>query len=103
TNYADLEETRLAATKDSVMPQHAFTAQCDACLNHDTFARLKNIHQACLLTSGETDIFTPPRFSLEMVSQLPAARLEMFKAAHCHHWEKLSDFNEMTTRFLLEN
>jgi len=103
TNYADLEKDRFAATEDPGMPQHAFAAQCHACLNHDALGRLKNIHQPCLLTVGETDIFTPPRCSLEMVSQLPAARLEIFKAAHCHHWEKLSDFNEMTTRFLLEN
>ena len=103
TNYRDLEEAKDAATGDAAMPEHAFAAQCQACIGHDTFDRLKNITQPCLLTVGDADIFTPPRCSSEMLSRLPAARLEIFPAAHGHHWEKLTEFNEMTTRFLLEN
>jgi pimeloyl-ACP methyl ester carboxylesterase len=102
-NFKELEEARQASTDEGAMPDHAFSAQCHACVNHDTLNRLKDIHQPCLLTVGETDIFTPVRCSLEIAFQLPAARLEIFKAAHCHHWEKLAEFNEMTTQFLLKN
>jgi pimeloyl-ACP methyl ester carboxylesterase len=103
THFSDLEEAKNAATADAAMPEHAFAAQCQACIGHDTFDRLKDITQPCLLTVGDADIFTPLRCSSEMFARLPAARLEIFKAAHCHHWEKLPEFNELTTRFLLEN
>ena len=102
-NFKELEVAREASADAVAMPQHAFSAQCHACINHDTMGRLKSIYQPCLLTVGEVDIFTPFRCSLEMASHLPAARLEIFKAAHCHHWEKLSEFNEMTTQFFLKN
>jgi pimeloyl-ACP methyl ester carboxylesterase len=71
-------------------------------MNHNTLEQLSAIKQACLLTVGEMDIFTPLRFSLEMASRLPHAQLEVFKnGGHCHHWEYLSDFNTMTLEFLL--
>lgn len=104
TGWPELESARNEAASGPAMPQHAFEAQCSACIDHDTLARLGAIRQPCLLTVGELDIFTPPRFSSEMASQIPNAQLGVFKGlGHCHHWENLAAFNAMTTQFLLEH
>jgi len=98
-SYSDLEEARESA--GPVMPPHAFAAQTQACIQHCAFDRLDAIKQPCLLTVGELDIFTPRRFSDEMISRMPNAELQVFEnAGHCHHWEKLSEFNEATVNFL---
>jgi pimeloyl-ACP methyl ester carboxylesterase len=102
-NFSELEKAKNAATASPAMPQHAFAAQCAACVEHSTFGRLEQIKQPCLLTAGKEDIFTPLPFSREMVSRLANAQLEIFEGGHCHHWEHLSQFNEMTTLFLLKN
>jgi len=100
--YSELEEAK--GSEGPVMPNHAFGAQTQACINHNTLERLSAIEQPCLLTVGEMDIFTPLRFSHEMASRLPHAQLEIFKnAGHCHHWEYLGDFNKMTLSFLLKH
>jgi pimeloyl-ACP methyl ester carboxylesterase len=100
--YSELEEAK--GGPGPVMLDHAFIAQSHACINHNTLERLGAIKQPCLLTVGEMDIFTPFRFSDEMASRLPHAQLEIFKnAGHCHHWEYLSEFNNMTLDFLLRN
>jgi pimeloyl-ACP methyl ester carboxylesterase len=75
--YSELEEAK--NSQDPVMPNHAFICQGHACMNHNTLEQLSAIKQACLLTVGEMDIFTPLRFSLEMASRLPHAQLEVFK------------------------
>ena len=102
SSYSELEDAR--NSNEPVMAFHAFAAQTQACINHNTLGRLSDIAQPCLLTVGDTDIFTPLRFSQEMVSMLPNAELRVFKnAGHCHHWENLCEFNEITARFLLKN
>jgi pimeloyl-ACP methyl ester carboxylesterase len=99
----DLEQAKSAAV-DNPMPQYAFDAQCQACMDHDSLARLGAIRQPCLLTVGDADIFTPPRLSQAMLSRLPDARLEIFPSAgHCHHWESLERFNKISAEFLLEH
>jgi pimeloyl-ACP methyl ester carboxylesterase len=102
SNYSELEDAK--NSNGPVMAFHAFAAQTEACINHNTLDRLCDIVQPCLLTVGDTDIFTPLRFSQEMASRLPNAELRVFQnAGHCHHWENLCEFNEMTVRFLLSN
>jgi len=104
SSYSELEEAKNGAGKGPLMPQHAFAAQCQACINHHALERLSAIKQACLLTVGSEDIFTPPRFTHEMACRLPNAQLKVFpNTGHCHHWESLAAFNELTTKFLLEN
>jgi pimeloyl-ACP methyl ester carboxylesterase len=102
-NFSELEKGRNVATENPGMPQDAFAAQCAACVGHNTFERLEQIKQPCLLTVGKDDIFTPAHFSREMHTRLPNARLEIFDGGHCHHWEHVSSFNEITTQFLLKN
>jgi len=86
------------------MPQHAFVAQCQACIHHDTTAELQKIAVPTLLTSGTADIFTPLRFSEYLHSRIKGSQLKVFPGwGHVHHWEALEEFNAYTTRWLLEN
>ena len=99
-----LLEARHEAQVNPGMKQDAYESQCHACITHDTFARLPQIKAPCLLTVGSEDIFTPPSASLEMLEQLPNAKLELFEdSGHCHHWEDLERFNAIALEFLGEN
>ena len=103
SNYADLLLGRAEAQYNS-MADHAFSAQCAACINHDTLDRLGEIQAPCLLTVGDADIFTPPRCSRQMHERLVNSELVVLPGlGHCHHWEDLKTFNETTTKFLQEN
>jgi pimeloyl-ACP methyl ester carboxylesterase len=85
------------------MPQHAFLAQCDACIAHDTTDRLNNIVAPTLITVGEEDIFTPLKFSRHIAEHTPNNELYIVHGGgHAHHWEKLDEFNDKTLSFLME-
>ncbi len=101
SHYDELRQAQLDAEAD-YMPLGAFKAQCVACAEHDTYARLSGIAAPTLLTVGDADIFTPLRLSREMHERLPSSELLVFAGCgHAHHWEDLAGFNERTTRFLL--
>lgn len=104
-NHADLKQGQQDARDvENPMPQHAFDAQCDACITHDTLDELDTIHVPTLITIGTADIFTPYHFSEAIHNRIDGS--EMFvleRVGHAHHWEKLDEFNAKTTRFLLEN
>ena len=86
------------------MPLHAFQAQCDACIAHDTRDRLHAIQAPVLVTSGDTDLFTPLHYSKVIAASIPGAELAVFEGGgHTHHWEKLDAFNERTLTFLLKH
>jgi len=86
------------------MPLHAFQAQCDACISHDTQHRLHTIQTPVLVTSGDIDVFTPLHYSRVIAASIPGAELAVFEGGgHTHHWEKLDAFNEKTLEFLLKN
>ena len=102
-NYADFVTARDDALCNQ-MEDHAFSAQCAACSNHDTLDHLGEIQTPCLLTVGDADIFTPLRCSQEMHARLPNSQLDVFHGlGHCHHWEDLDRFNNKTTIFLLNH
>jgi len=91
-------------SQEDYMPVHAFRAQSDACIMHNTFDRLEMIRSPALLTVGDADIFTPLRLTVEMQDKMPDSRLIVFKGlGHIHHWEDLERFNDVSTQFLLEN
>ena len=99
--FGDMLGGRIEA-RFNPMPDHAFAAQCAACINHNVFDRLGDISVPCLLTAGDADIFTPLRYSEEMHKLLPDYRLVVFPGlGHGHHWEDLARFNEVTVDFLL--
>lgn len=93
-----------ARDAENPMPQHAFEAQCDACITHDTLDELGKIAVPTLITIGTADIFTPYAFSETIHNRIKGS--EMFvleRVGHAHHWERLDEFNNKTTQFLLDN
>lgn len=100
---AELAEARAeAACNPTPQPDHAFAAQCDACIDHDTRQRLGEIAVPTLVTVGDKDIFTPPHLAQALTEAIAGARLVTFEAcAHAHHWEVVERFNATTLDFLL--
>jgi pimeloyl-ACP methyl ester carboxylesterase len=97
------EARRLAGLAEFPQPQQGFEGQCDACIEHDTAARLGAITAPTLVTVGDQDIFTPLACSEALQQGIACARLSVFAGSgHVHHWECLERFNAETTRFLLE-
>jgi len=99
----DLLSRQLAAEANKhPMPPYAFQAQCDACITHDTAGRLGTIAVPTLVTVGELDMFTPPRFSRMIASEISHAELVVFEGSgHTHHWDQLDKFNQLTLDFML--
>lgn len=90
-----------ARTAENPMPQHAFDAQCDACITHDTLDQLASIRVPTLLTVGDADIFTPLPFSQAIHERISGSEMAVFqRAGHAHHWEKLDEFNARAAAFL---
>ena len=86
------------------MPLHAFEAQCEACITHNTINRLDQIKVPTLLTVGDADIFTPLRLTAEIHVRMPNSELLVFPGCgHIHHWEDLERFNQATFEFLLSH
>lgn len=89
---------------ENYMPLHAFNAQCDACLMHNTFNQLAQIKVPTLLTVGDADIFTPFRLTAEIHDRMPRSEILVFPGkGHIHHWEELERFNKATFEFLLSH
>ncbi|MCC6443498.1 MAG: alpha/beta fold hydrolase [Armatimonadetes bacterium] len=83
------------------MPQHAYAAQCEACITHDTLDRLEQIEVPTLITVGDMDIFTPIRFSEQMLHRIPDSEMLIYEGCgHVHHFEVSEKFNEDTLEFL---
>jgi pimeloyl-ACP methyl ester carboxylesterase len=86
------------------MPVHAFQAQCDACISHDTKDRLNKISAPTLVTVGDKDIFTPLHYSERIAKEIPGAELLIFQGSgHTHHWDSLEKYNQQTLDFLRKN
>ena len=84
--------------------QAGFDGQLDACIKHHTIDRLHEIKVPTMITIGMMDIFTPPAFSDILHEKISGSEIVRFSAGgHVHHWEDLERFNEVTTRFLLQN
>jgi len=103
SHLADMVQGQREAAIDPML-QHAFSAQCDACMGHDALDRLAEIRQPVLITVGDADIFTPLRLSEEIHRRLPNSELRVFPGGgHAHHWETLEAFNSATLDFLLRH
>ncbi len=99
-----VEGQQAAASNPSPQSQNGFDGQLDACIQHDTVARLSQISVPTLITVGSMDIFTPPAFSDVLHKGIAGSKLVTFpEGGHVHHWEDLDRFNAVTTEFLLEN
>nr|WP_299382932.1 alpha/beta hydrolase [Allomuricauda sp.] len=98
------EGQRSAASNSNPQSRFGFEGQLDACIQHDTVARLANIKVPTLITVGEKDIFTPPEFSKVLHEGIKDSSYESFPdGGHVHHWEDLERFNQLTTQFLIND
>jgi pimeloyl-ACP methyl ester carboxylesterase len=89
---------------EEYMPLHAFLAQSDACMNHDTLDRVSQITCPTLITVGDQDIFTPLKFSEQLHDLIKGSELLVLpKTGHAHHWEDLETYNSKTAAFLLKH
>lgn len=104
-NLGDLKEGQQAAAENATpQTQDGFDGQLDACIHHDSVARLREIQVPTLITIGMMDIFTPPAFSDILHQHISGSRIERFPTGgHVHHWEDLERFNKVTIDFLLEH
>jgi len=85
-------------------PLHALLAQCDACLAHDTLDRLAAVQAPTLVTAGDADAVTPMHCAQTLADEIPNAALTVFAGAgHCHHWERLAEFNARTIAFMKDH
>lgn len=77
--------------------------QCDACLGHDTFDRLRRISHPTLVVCGRQDQLTPPKFHRELADEIPHARLVTLPTgAHLVLAEAAVQFNRTVLHFLAE-
>jgi len=89
---------------EGYMELHAFCAQADACISHDSVEGAVEIKAPTLITVGELDIFTPLELSRQLHELIADSTLCEFESAgHAHHWEDLQSFNAKTIEFMLEH
>lgn len=80
---------------------HAFVAQCNACITHNTLDRLSAIKTPTLITVGNKDIFTPLHYARAIHERIKGSKLAVFEGCgHAHHWEQRDEYNARTLAFL---
>lgn len=89
-----------AVTTPHPQPLRGYLRQAEAVLGHDARARLAAIRCPTLVTVGEDDILTPPRFARELAALILGARFEVLPAGHGYFWEAPEPFNAACLRFL---
>ena len=78
-----------------------FMRQCDACLQHDTADRLRDIRQRTLVICGRHDALTPAKFHRELADEIPAAHLVTIAyGAHLVMAESAEHFNRVVLQFI---
>jgi len=78
-----------------------FARQCDACLDHDTVARLDRIRCRTLVVCGARDQLTPPRLHRQLADGIPDAEMVSLGAgAHMVMVEAAEQFNRLVVQFL---
>ena len=101
----DLIDGMIAYLSKGQVPMTAdlFARQCMACMEHDTYDRLRDLAHAALVISGRHDQLTPPRFLRELADEMPNARLVTIRfAAHLVMVEAAERFNQLVVDFLDE-
>ena len=99
----DLLDAMRAGTPGSGLAVDAdlFVRQCDACLGHDSYDRLREIQQETLVLCGRQDQLTPPRLHRELADELPNAELVTLPyGAHLVLVESAQRLNQTVLDFL---
>ena len=77
-----------------------FFIQADACLTHDAFDRLSEIHAPTLVVGGEKDLALGGDASREIAANITGAELLMYEQWGHGLYEEAKDFNRAVLRFL---
>lgn len=77
-----------------------FFVQSDACLRHDAYDRLHEIHVPTLVIGGEEDLALGGDASKEIASMIPNAQLIMYGQWGHGLYEEAKDFNKRVLDFL---
>jgi 3-oxoadipate enol-lactonase len=96
----------VAGARTAPHPQTAemFARQCRAALDFDARDRLGTISVPAHVIAGEEDIFTPPRYSVDIANAIPGATLTILpEVGHGMFWETPDAFNAALLTFLDAN
>ncbi len=77
-----------------------FFVQAEACLTHDAFDRLDQIHAPTLVIGGEQDKALGGEPSREIAGGIPGAKLRMYGQWGHGLYEEARDFNQVVLDFL---
>ncbi len=104
------DAARIATLVDGVKhaphPQtpEMFSRQCRAAREFDARGRLGAIRAPAHVIAAEEDIFTPPRYSVEIANGIPGATLTILpEVGHGMFWETPEAFNAALLAFLAAN
>jgi len=101
----DLIEAMSASFPGKSLPMDGdlLIRQCDACLRHDSYDRLRNIQHPTLVLCGRQDQLTPPKLHRQLADEIPHARLVTLSyGAHLLMAEAAETFNATVLHFLAE-
>jgi pimeloyl-ACP methyl ester carboxylesterase len=96
-------EGLLNAARSAPNPQtlEMYLRQSRAARTHEFLDRLGAITAPTHVICGEEDIFTPPRYSIDLANAIPGARLTMMsEVGHGMFWETVDDFNNLILDFI---
>jgi pimeloyl-ACP methyl ester carboxylesterase len=99
----DLIESMIARYIEDGAPltEEVYALQCDACLNHDTADRLREIKHPTLVICGRHDQLTPPKLHRELADEIPGAHLVTIAyGGHLVMVESAQRFNFTVLQFL---
>ncbi len=89
--------------EDAPLEDKVVQRQVQACLRHDTLARLERIEAPTLVVCGEQDQLTPVALHRQLANRIPHSRLVQIPGAgHLVTAEMAPRFNRLVNRFLLE-
>ena len=77
-----------------------FLIQAEACLEHNAFDTLANIHASTLVIGGERDRVLGGEASREIAEKIPGAQLYMYEEYGHGVYEEAKDFNRRVLEFL---
>jgi pimeloyl-ACP methyl ester carboxylesterase len=81
-----------------------YLRQSNAARTHELLHKLPSVTAPAHVICGEEDIFTPPRYSVEIANAIPGARLtEMPEVGHGMFWEAKDAFNALVRDFIDEH
>ena len=81
-----------------------YLRQSTAARSHNMTERLGSISVPTHVICGEEDIFTPPRYSIDIANAIPGATLSVMPdVGHGMFWEATDSFNSLILEFLAEH